>query len=390
MTFDARGLVAVAGIGETPYYRRGEAPHAEGALRLQAIVAACNDAGIDPADVDGFVTYGHDPTEITKMMPALGTRELRWASLVFGGGGGGIAGAIAEAVAAIALGHARHVVVYRALAQKQSGRLAFAVSSAFFDDHYRAHGIIAPAQSCAMRTQRLVEHDGVPLSTLQAVARAGYHHARNNPRAVARDFEELDESRYLDSRWISEPLRLYDCSRENDGAAALLLTSADVARDLPHPPAYVLGAVQGAGPEWGELHENDADYSSGGYRQIAQRLWKMSRLTPCDVDVAQVYENFTGPAVASLIDHGFVTAADAGEKIVFENLIAPNGWLPVNTAGGNIADGFLHGINLGVEAVRQIRGTSPNQVPDAAVSLLIGGPHAPLVSSSVFGSDRTL
>ncbi len=389
MTFDPRGVAAVAGIGETPFYRRGEAPYPEAALRLQAVVAACRDAGVDPADVDGFVTYGHDPTEITKMMPALGTRELRWASLVFGGGGGGIAGAIAEAVAAVALGHARNVIVYRALAQAQSGRLAFAVSAAFFDDHYRAHGVVAPAQPCALRTQRLIEHDGVPISTLQALARAGYHHARNNPRAVGRDLH-LTEQRYLDSRWISEPLRLYDSSRENDGAAALLITSADAARHLAQPPAYILGAVQGAGPEWGELHENDADYSSGGYRVIAQRLWDAARLGPGDVDVAQVYENFTGPAIAALIDHGFVTADDAGEKLTFENLIAPDGWLPVNTAGGNIADGFLHGINLAVEAVRQIRGTSPNPVPGAEVSLLIGGPHAPLVSSALFGTERTL
>jgi acetyl-CoA acetyltransferase len=109
------------------------------------------------------------------------------------------------------------------------------------------------------------------------------------------------------------------------------------------------------------------------------------------VDVVQVYENFSGPAVASLIDLGLCPPGpEAGSFMTVPNLVAPDGALPVNTAGGNIAEGFVHGIGLVLEAVRQIRGTSASQVPGADVSLLLGGPAAPLVSATVFGSPATI
>ena len=114
------------------------------------------------------------------------------------------------------------------------------------------------------------------------------------------------------------------------------------------------------------------------------------RLGRGDVDVAQVYTNFTGPAVAALIDHGFCTIESAGEFLTVDNLIAPNGQLPINTAGGDLAEGFIHGMVGAAEAVRQIRGSSVNQVPGASLSLLTGGPAAPLVSSALFGSADTL
>jgi acetyl-CoA acetyltransferase len=149
----------------------------------------------------------------------------------------------------------------------------------------------------------------------------------------------LDHDTYAGARWVSEPLRLYDCSRENDGAAAVLVTSAERARNLRPVPAYVLSGVQGAGPDWSESAEDNAAYTSAGFH----------------------------PA-----------------------LTAPAGALPVNTAGGNLAEGFVHGIGLVLEAVRQIRGTSASQVPGAAISLLLGGPVAPLVSATVFGSPATV
>ncbi|MFF9221716.1 thiolase C-terminal domain-containing protein [Streptomyces viridosporus] len=388
MTFELRGATAVVGIGETPYHKRGTAPLDEDGLRLEAIVAACHDAGIAPADIDGFSSYGHD-AEATSLVPALGTRELRWASQVSGGGGGGLGAALAQGAAALALGQARYVVVYRALAQRQSGRLSSAVSSYFFDEHYRAHGLVSPAQVCALRTQRMIEHDGIPAGVLQAFAQACYLHAGRNPLAVGREVDLADEI-YLASRMISEPLRLFDSSRENDGAGAVLLTTAERARDLRRPPAYILSAAQGAGADWGELHENDRDYTSAGFAPLAPRLWNDAGIRPGDVDVAQIYENFTGPAVAAMIDLGLVTRENAGEFLTVENLTAPGGRLPVNTGGGNLAGGFVHGIGLAAEAVRQLRGTSPNQVPGARISLLTGGPSAPLVSAVVLGSADTL
>ncbi|WP_457225453.1 thiolase C-terminal domain-containing protein [Mycolicibacterium sp. CBM1] len=243
----------------------------------------------------------------------------------------------------------------------------------------------------ALRTQRMLEVDQVPASALEAVALAGYHHAQNNPRAVAYG-RPLDHDRYQHSRLISEPLRLFDCSRENDGAAAILVVPAERAGDYRGEPAYILSGVQGASSGWSESVENEDRYTSAGFHPaLVARLWQGAAVGPREVDVAQVYENFTGPAVAAMIDHGLCPPGPAAaDFMTVENLTVENGDLPINTAGGNIAEGFVHGIGLVAEAVRQIRGGSANPVAGAEVSLLIGGPMAPLVSSTLFGSTATI
>ena len=251
--------------------------------------------------------------------------------------------------------------------------------------------MLTPAQVCALRTQRMIEVDGVPRSAMEALVLAAYQHAQNNPDAVACG-RPLDAAAYAGARPISEPFSLFDCSRENDGAGAVLVASAERARDLVARPAYVLGGVQGAGPGWAESAENELAYTSAGFHPgMVARLWERAGIGPADVDVVQVYENFSGPAVASLIDVGLCPPGPAaGEFMTVANLTAPAGRLPANTAGGNLAEGFVHGIGLVIEAARQIRGNSPNQVPGAKVSLLLGGPMAPLVSATVLGSAERL
>lgn len=384
-----RGATAVVGVGTTDYYKRGTSPLTSAQLVLQAVLRACDDAGADPRAVDGFVSYGGDSSEGLAIGTALGVDEIRWSTEVWGGGGGGVAAAVNVAAAAVYSGQATCVAVYRGLSEGTDGRRAFA--KGHLGHLYSAHGLLAPAQVCALRTQRMLEVDQVPASALEAVALAGYHHAQANPRAVAYG-SPLDHERYHGSRLISEPLRLFDCSRENDGAAAVLVVSAERAGDYRGTPALILSGVQGAAAGWSESTENEKSYSSAGFHHaLTQRLWDGARIRPSDVSVAQVYENFTGPAVAAMIDHGLCPAGPAaGEFMTVDNLTVGGGALPINTAGGNIAEGFVHGIGLVVEAVRQIRGGSPNPVTGANVSLLIGGPMAPLVSSTVFGSLATV
>jgi acetyl-CoA acetyltransferase len=384
-----RGRTAIVGIGSTPYYKRGAAPEAEQKLVLRAIVEAAEDAGIDPRDIDGFCSYGADTNEAPRLAPALGTREIRWSTLVWGGGGGGNAGALVAAASAIISGQAEVVAVYRASAENASGRLFEAVSRGYYSMRYTTGGFISPAQSLAIVSQRQLEHDGIARSAMRAVSLASYHHARNNPGAIGKDVE-LDEETYDSSRMIAEPFRLFDCSRENDGAAAVIVVSAERAKALRQPPAYFLGGAFGAGPDWGEVEKNQELLTSGGFREVAARMWAHSGCGPSDVDVVQLYVNFTGPAVAAMIDHGFCTPESAGEVLTFENLTAPDGSLPINTAGGDLAEGFVHGMGNTLEAVRQIRGTSVNQVPDAHLSLLTGGPMSELVSTALFGSEQTL
>lgn len=380
--------VAVAGVG-LRQYKRGQAPLPERGVLVGAIVDACEDAGIDPADVDGFVSYGDDRNEPVRLMPDLGTRELRWSSQVWGGGGGGIAGAFAQAAAAILTGQARVVVVFRALVEGVSGRLSAAVMAHHLNEHMLGAGIISPAQACALRAQRLFEHHGVPPSVCEDLVRASYFHGSRNPEAVAYG-KPLDVETYRTARLISEPFRLFDCSRENDGAGALVLVASSPAADLAKAPVYLAAVAQGAAKGWGDLLENDDDdqYATSGFRLTARDLWGRSGLTPADIDVVQIYENFSAQGVAALIDHGFCTYENVAEVVRYENLIAPGGGLPVNTSGGNFAQGFIHGIGMPIEAVRQLRGESANPVAGARTCLLTGGPGAPTVSSAIFSNVR--
>lgn len=384
-SMNLRGAVSVAGVG-LRQYKRGKAPLPEQGVLVHAIVDACEDAGFDPALIDGFVSYGDDKNEPVRLMSDLGTRELRLNAQMWGGGGGGIAGAFGLAASAIATGQASAVVVFRALVQNNSGRMSAAVMRHHLNDHLVGAGLVSPAQICALRAQRLYEHHKVPKSVAEELVRVSYYHGSRNPEATAYG-QPLDLDAYREGRWIAEPFRLFDCSRENDGAGALLLVSSERARDLRKAPVRLLGVANGTAKGWGDLCENDLDYASAGFRPIARRLWEQTGVTPADVDVVQLYENFSAQGVASLIDHGFCSYENVAEFIRFDNLVAPGGGLPVNTAGGNFAHGFVHGIGMAIESVRVLRGESANPVPDAKICLMAGGPGAPTVSSALFGRD---
>lgn len=387
MTHPLYGTTAIAGVG-LRQYKRGGSPLPERSLLVEAIIAACDEAGFDPARVDGFVSYGDDHNEPVRLMAELGTVELRWSAAVWGGGGGGIAGAFGVAAAAILSGQAEAVVIFRALAEGASGRMSAAVMAHHLNDHLLGSGVVSPAQVCAIRANRLFEHHGVPAGIVDELVRASYHHGFRNPEAVSYG-KPFAIDQLHDSRQIAEPFRLYDCSRENDGAGALLMVAADRARYLRKPPVYLLGCAQGAEAGWGDLLENDdaALYATAGFRPIAKRLYAETGLAPADIDVVQLYENFDAQGIMSLIDHGFCGYEDAVDVIRFENLIADGGRLPVNTSGGNLAQGFIHGIGLPIEAVRQLRGESANPVAGARTCLLAGGPGAPTVSSAIFANQ---
>ena len=387
MTHPLLGSTAIAGVG-LRQYKRACSPLPERSLLVEAVLDACKDAGFDPAEVDGFVSYGDDKNEPVRLMPELGTKELHWSASVWGGGGGGIAGAFGLAASAILSGQARAVIVFRALVEGASGRMSAAVMAHHLNDHLLAAGMTSPAQLCALRANRLFHHYGIQPAIVEDLVRASYHHGSRNPEAVSFG-QEFDIRTLRESRKIAEPFRLFDCSRENDGAGALLLVSSNLAKTLAKPPVYMLGCAQGSERGWGDLLENDDEalFATAGMRGVAQRLYEQTGLTPADIDVVQLYENFDAQGVMSLIDHGFCTYESAAEFIRFENLIADGGKLPVNTSGGNLAQGFIHGIGLPIEAVRQLRGESSNPVPGASTCLLAGGPGAPTVSSAIFANQ---
>jgi acetyl-CoA acetyltransferase len=384
-----RGRVAVVGVGETTYYKHGRAPESEFALALQAILRACADAGIDPREIDGFASYSNDRNDPSRLAAALGLPELRFSNMQWGGGGGGGSAAVGNAAAAVAAGYADCVVVFRALAQGQFQRFGAAPPGGTVSGEAALtfpYGLISPAQRFAMRVMRFMHDHGVRQEAQRAIALASYHHAQANPRAVMHG-RPLTAEAYDASRWIVEPFRLFDCCMENDGAAALVLVSAERARDLRRPPAYLLGVAQGSEYRNAARGHNAPTYASSSFTTVAPHLWEMAGLGPKDVDVVQSYENFTGGVLMSLVEHGFFAPEEANDFLTPENLIAPSGRLPLNTSGGNLAECYMHGLELQIEAVRQLRGESCNQVPAARAALVISGPMVTPVSSMLLGTE---
>ena len=214
-----------------------------------------------------------------------------------------------------------------------------------------------PAQRYALKFMRYMHEHGIGREAMRALAMASYHHAQSNPRAVMHG-RPLTEEMYDQSRWISEPYRLFDCCQENDGAAALILVSAERAKDFRHKPAYVLAVAQGSDHRNAARSFNAPDFASSSFGPVAPHLWEMAKLGPGDVDVLQSYENFTGGVLMSMAEHGFFKPEEANEFLTLENLLAPSGKLPLNTSGGNLAECYMHGLELQIEAVRQIRGQS--------------------------------
>jgi acetyl-CoA acetyltransferase len=153
---------------------------------------------------------------------------------------------------------------------------------------------------------------------------------------------------------------------------------------------YLLGVAQGSEHRNAARGHNAPLYATSSFTTVAPRLYQMAGVGPKDVHVVQSYENFTGGVLMSLVEHGFFTADEANDFLAFENLVAPTGRLPLNTSGGNLAECYMHGLELQIEAVRQLRGQSTSQVPGAQVSMVISGPMVTPVSSLIFGSEETI
>lgn len=377
--------VAIVGVGETRYYKHGHAPMAEFQLAIEAIRNAADDAGIDVRDIDGFASFSDDRNDARRIAAALGSRDIAFANMVWGGGGGGGAGAVANAAAAVLAGYANYVVAYRGLAQGQFGRFGLgqqAPTVSWPQSYEMPYGVLSAGQIYAMRVRRFMHEYGIGHDPMKAISLASYHHAQANPNAVMHG-RPLTSEQYDESRWIVEPFRLFDCCQENDGAAAVIVTTAERARDLRQKPAYVLAASQGSSPRQAAPAHNAPDYASANFKAVARRLYEMAGISPADVDVVQSYENFTGGVMMSLIEHGFCAPEEAETFMTFENFTGRDAKLPLNTSGGNLAECYVHGFELIVEAVRQIRGTSCNQVPDVELSMVSSGPMADPVSNLI-------
>lgn len=384
------GAAAIAGIGESTYYERGGSPHSEFQLACIAIQRAVEDAGLELADIDGFVSYMDSRNDPIRLARALGIRNLRWTGSPWSGGGNNSCASIQAADAAVSAGYAKHVVVFRALAQGQFGR--FGQSGGGGGGGYLGgafawnaiYGLMTPAQQCALHTARFMHDHGISQEALCEISLACYANAQLNPRAL-RYGKPLTREAYHASRWIVTPFHLYDCCPENDGAAAAVVTTAERARDLAQKPAAIVAAAQGVGPAFATYTQETL--GSSHYGQVAEHLWQNAGVVAQDVDVAQFYENFTGPVLMAMCEMGFASP-DGIESFVKDGALqGPDAKLPFNTSGGNIGEAYIHGFEMINESVRQIRGTSTCQAPNVERALVVGGPGYSPGSAVLLGAS---
>jgi acetyl-CoA acetyltransferase len=379
---------AIVGVGATPYYKRGRSlPQTNLELAGKAVLAAVADAGLTIDDVDGLALYSMGLGGDTSLFAqVLGIPEVRFTATLTGGGGGA-AGSVGLAAAAIVSGQAECVVSLMTLQQAASRFGASFAPRGKPGAQYSAppspessfiqpSGLMGPGQMFAVLTQRHMHLYGTKREHLAEVAISTRANAVPRETAIMRTPLTLDD--YFNARMIAEPFCLFDFCLECDGAVAVVTTSAERARDLRHPPVYVTASAHGGHGRWGQaitwMGMPDDEFASSGHRPVAQRLWAMAGLGPSDVDVALLYDHFSAMVVLQLEDYGFCGIGEGGAFVADGNIRFPTGSIPVNTHGGNLSEAYIIGMTHVKEAVEQLRGTAVNQVEDARVALVTGGP----------------
>jgi acetyl-CoA acetyltransferase len=387
-----RDAAAIVGIGATEFSK--ESGRSELRLAVEACEAAIADAGLEPRQVDGMVTYTQDTNPEIEIARNLGIGELSFFSRIHHGGGAAC-GTVQQAVLAVHAGVADYVVCYRAFNERSGRRFGAGVQDrppvasaeqAHFS-WYAPFGLLTPAQWVAMFASRYMYEYGATSEDFGRVAVADRKHAATNPKAWFYE-KPITLEEHQQSRWIVEPLHLLDCCQESDGAQALVITSLERARDLPHPPAVVNAAAQGAG--------EDQDMMTSYYREtitglpemglVARQLWNTTGLGPDDIQTAVIYDHFTPLVLPQLEEFGFCKRGEAKDFLAGGS-IELDGRLPINTHGGQLGEAYIHGMNGIAEGVRQVRGTSVNQVDRVEHVLVTAGTGVP-TSALVLGRDN--
>ncbi len=368
-----RDRAAIAGIGWTEYSKNSGVSTLT--LALRAIAAALADAGLSNRDVDGVACHRvGDSVPAVLVAQSLGVQDLRFHYDLFGGGSAS-AGVLGAAAMAIATGQADCVVCWRAINARSEFRMGGTGRAAPDTPEYQyltPHGHVTPPQHFAMYARAYLDRYGVRAEDLGRVAIRQRQRAMANPRAMMRTPLTLED--YLSSRWIVEPFRLFDCCLETDAAVALVVTSAERARDLPQVPVLISGAVYGSGHTLFSNHRGD--WATSAAATMSGRLYAMAGVGPSEIDVAELYDAFTPLVLLQLEDYGFCAKGEGASMYADDRL-------PVNTHGGHLSEGYVHGLNHAVEAVSQLRWASgERQVEGAQVALSTGQPGYVAGSSS--------
>jgi acetyl-CoA acetyltransferase len=359
-------LSYISGIGQSEVGRRLGLSEME--LTCQSVLAAIQDAGLRPEDIDGLSTYpgmgrgtssgGFGGPGATEVIDALNL-SVDWYSGSMEGSAQLMA--VVNACMAIATGLARHVVVYRTVtestAQGSGGRggigssgMGRGVPGAM--QYLIPFGAMSAADWVAYSARYHFEHFGLTRERLGQIAMSNRRHAGLNPKALLREPMSLDD--YLNARMIADPLCLYDCDLPCDGSTAIVVSHVDTSDDSAHTPVQIhaVGTAMRGRPSWDQWE----DLATFPGRGAADQLWDRADLSPGDVDVAELYDGFSMITVLWLEALGFCPTGGAGEFLEGGKRIGLDGELPLNTNGGQLSAGRLHGFGLIHEAVVQLRG----------------------------------
>jgi acetyl-CoA acetyltransferase len=370
---------SIVGLGQTEFSKN--AGRSETRLAAEAIVAAVADAGLTMAEVDGLVSYTIDPVEETELVRALGIRQVTWSSRIPYGGGGS-QGVFQHAAAAVVSGAAKVVVAYRACKSRSGARFGRARtdvgavtthSGTTAGQWCTPYGVLTPASWMSLNATRYMHDYGVTSADFGRAVVQLRAFAATNPNAHFFDRPiTLDD--HQSSRWIAEPaIRLFDCCQETDGSVALVITAADRAGDTPRPLDIVASTVGAPFEEEVATNHYSPDIAQmGSTKIVGQRLFEGTGTPRGEIDVALIYDAFTPMLFMQLEALGFCGPGEAKDFVADGNL-GLDGKLPTNTNGGLIGEGYIHGLNLAGEAVRQLRGTAVNQVEGARTALVSAG-----------------
>ena len=386
------GKSAIVGIGATEFSKRSG--RSEMRLAVEAVLAACADAGIDPSEVDGISTYTMDNNPEMEVHRLIGGKALKMFSRI-DYGGGAACGPLLQAAMAVATGICECVVVYRAMNERSEYRFGTGVADRGADPTYETaafgwhspHGLITPASWVAMSASAYLHKYGATTEDLGRVSVGGRAMAAENPNAWFYK-QPITLEDHQNSRWICEPLRLLDCCQESDGAVACVVVSDERAKELNHKPAYIRGAAQGAC--------DDQQSMTSYYREditrltecslVADQLYRQAGVGPSDIQTAVIYDHFTPYVMTQLEEYGFCQRGEAKDFLRSgEHLLT--GSLPINTHGGQLGEAYIHGMNGVAEGVRQIRGQSVNQVDNVQHVLVTAGTGVP-TSGLLLGSEN--
>ena len=360
----------IVGIGRTAYSRNSGRTTL--AMAAEAVRSALDDAGLAAADVDGAATYQvGDSAGPMRVADAIGSLGLRW-NLDLMGGGNYASSVVANAAMAVESGACETAIVYRSLNGRSGRRFGRADGARRVGGPMQftaPQGYSTPPQWMAMWAREHQRVHGTTCEDLGEIAVTQRRHASRNEHAVQREPITIDD--YLAARWINEPLRLYDCALEVDGAVALVLTTAERARDTRQSPITLLAHAEfsGSGGSWEQWPDLTTMYS----KHVAPDLWSRSGLAPADVDVACMYDCFTYTVMVTLEDFGYCARGEVGD-FFREGRGTYGGEVVVNPHGGLLSEGYIHGLNHSFEAVLQLRGDAGvRQVDGAEVALVTAG-----------------